>query len=67
MEWMPLLFCTIRGITVPSDMDGYDKGAFCRPTEAKVFLDGLLFDGMLNTDFAGNSAIEIGYMGAFAE
>lgn len=55
------------GITVPSDMDGYDKGAFCRPTEAKVFLDGLLFDGMLNTDFAGNSAIGIGYMGAFAE
>ena len=48
-------------------MDGYDKGAFCRPTEAKVFLEGLLFDGMLNTDFAGNPTIGIGYLGAFAE
>lgn len=54
-------------ITVPADMDGYDKGSLCRPTNTDVFLDGLLFDGMLNTDFAGSSTIGIGYLGAFAE
>jgi hypothetical protein len=55
------------GITVPAETDGYDKAQMLRPGEPNVFLHGLLFDGMLSTDFAGASATGIGYLGAFAE
>jgi hypothetical protein len=56
-------------ITPPASAsaDGFSKTLQFRPAEAKVFQDGLLFDGMLEKDLAGNVAKEIHYMGAFAK
>lgn len=53
-------------ISVPVDMNGYDKAAMCRPGNAKVFEDGFLFDGMASKDFTGTPADGIKYLGAFA-
>ncbi len=55
------------GITVPSVTDGYANGLLCKPTAGAVFTGGMLFDGMLKTDIAGNSTIGISYLGAFAK
>lgn len=54
-------------ITIPTDVDGYDKALTCSPKEPKVFKSGVMFDGMLDTDIAGNSAKGINYVGAFAK
>ena len=54
-------------ISVPGNMDGYDKGQLCRPANARVFEDGMLFDGMASEDYMGNPVQGIRYLGAFAQ
>ncbi|MDR1091379.1 MAG: right-handed parallel beta-helix repeat-containing protein [Prevotella sp.] len=54
-------------ITIPADMDGYDKVLTFVPAEPKVFKSGVLFDGMLEKDIAGNSVKGINYTGPFAK
>jgi hypothetical protein len=54
-------------ITPPASADGYSKALQFRPAEAKVFQDGLLFDGMLEKDLAGNVAEGATYVGPFAK
>jgi hypothetical protein len=54
-------------ITIPSDMDGYDKVVNYLPAESKVFKSGMLFDGMSSEDIVGNPVKGINYIGPFAK
>ena len=53
-------------ITIPLIFDGYIQGLKFNALEPKVFSEGILFDGMSESDFAGNPAKGIKYIGAFA-
>ncbi|GAB6007799.1 right-handed parallel beta-helix repeat-containing protein [Dysgonomonas reticulitermitis] len=54
-------------ITVPADMNGYDKVPVYLPGEPKIFRSGILFDGMLEKDIVGNFVKGINYTGPFAK
>jgi hypothetical protein len=54
-------------ITVPDIIDGYVNGLKFKPAEQNVFNDGMLFNGMPDTDIAGNSTKGIKYIGAFCK
>ena len=54
-------------INAPVSANGFNQALKFQPTEPKVFTDGILFDGMADTDFAGNSVLGINYLGAFAK
>jgi hypothetical protein len=47
--------------------DGFSRAMMLRPGEAAVYRDGLLFDGMLEKDIAGNPTQGVAYVGAFAK
>jgi hypothetical protein len=54
-------------ITPPASADGFSKVQQFRPAEAKVFQDGLLFDGMPEKDLVGNAVEGVCYVGPFAK
>ena len=54
-------------INAPVSANGFNQALKFRATEPKAFTDGVLFDGMADTDFEGNPVQGIGYLGAFAK
>lgn len=54
-------------INAPVSANGFSQALRFRPTESKVFTDGILFDGNADTDFAGNPVQGINYLGAFSK
>jgi hypothetical protein len=53
-------------ITIPANMDGFDRILEYSPAEPLVFKSGILFDGMSEKDIAGNLVKGINYVGPFA-
>jgi hypothetical protein len=54
-------------ITVPDIIDGYVNGLKFKPAEPNVFKDGIVFNGISDTDIAGNSTQGVKYIGAFCK
>jgi hypothetical protein len=54
-------------ITIPAVQDGYENGLLFKPSEPKVFKDGILFDGMSEKDMGNVLVKGKKYLGAFCE
>ena len=54
-------------LNIPDNYDGYDKALMFRPQNPKVFIDGLVFSGMLDKDMEGNDVEGVNYLGAFSK
>lgn len=54
-------------ISIPSSLDGYENALLFKAKNSGLFEDGLLFNGMLDKDMAGNFVEGIKYIGTFCK
>lgn len=54
-------------ISIPTSFDGYENALLFKAENNQLFQDGLLFNGMLDKDMAGNSVEGQKYVGAFCK
>ncbi len=54
-------------IVIPTQFDGWDKVVQFKPGATNIYKDGMLFNGMAETDINQNPVVGIAYMGPFAK